>query len=102
MSREVRDEILPFVPILGWRNIRLIPKRLEHLGCGKFFGHEAKFYKRANAVLEQAIVNLVDVRKIVDWLPFGILVVQAEFIVKNGMEADVFKSSCVLDGAQVA
>src|SRR5580700_8501193 len=102
MLCEVGDEISPFVPILGRRNDRPIPKRLHHLRRGKFLGHEAEFHKRADAVLQQAVVNLVDIGKIIERLSLEILVVQAKFIVKDGMEAYVFKSSSVFDGAKVA
>jgi hypothetical protein len=57
---------------------------------------------RADAILQQTIINLIDVRNIIDSFPLIILVVQANFIVKDRVEANVFKSSCVVDGTEVA
>ncbi len=58
--------------------------------------------KRAHAVLQEAIINLVNVGEIVDRLAAGIFVVQANFVVEDGVEADVFEAGGLLYLAQVA
>ena len=43
-------------------------------------------------ILEQTVVDLIDVREVVDGLAIFVLVVEAGFIVKDGVEADVFEA----------
>ena len=52
-------------------------------------------------ILEQTVVDLIDVREVVDGLAIFVLVVEAGFIVKDGVEADVFEPSDALCFAKV-
>ena len=58
----------------------------------KLLRHEAQFDEGADAVGQQAVVDLVDVREVVDRLALFVLVVDADFVVKDGVEAHVWKS----------
>src|SRR5882672_10708185 len=53
-------------------------------------------------VLQQAVVNLIDVGKIVDRMASGVLVVHTHVVVENSMEANILKSCGFPDGVQVA
>ena len=77
MPGEILDKLLPLVPILRWRNVRFVPKRMRRDGIrGQLARHEAQLDKWARVVFEQAVVNLVHVRKIEDRLTAGVLVVE--------------------------
>ena len=59
--------------------------------AGYLFGHEAQLDEGAHAGLQQTIVNLVHVGKIVDGFSGGVFVVNAYFVVEDCVEADVFE-----------
>src|SRR2546423_14056811 len=101
MLNEVRNEIFPFIPILRGRNDRMVPKGVQHLLGGELLWHKTQFNKRSHSILEEAIVNLIDVRIIVDGRTVAAFVVQTNFIVKDRMESNVFKSRGVLNSAKV-
>ena len=75
---------------------------MEYLLGGELLRHEAQFDKRAYAVLQQAVVDLVDVRKIVDRLALRIFVVDSDVIEEDSVEADVLDVGDLLYVAQVA
>ncbi len=63
---------------------------MQVIGVGReFFGHEADFDERAHAICEQAVVDLIDVGKVVDRVPVRIEIVDANLIVKDGVKTDV-------------
>src|ERR1700674_3634275 len=95
------NEIVPFVPIFWRRNVWLIPERVQGRFRGKLLGHEAQFYKWSNMIFQQPVVDLIDVRKIIDGLSFRILVVQTDFIMENRMKSYIFESRCILHFAKV-
>src|SRR5579864_8210456 len=101
VASELRDQIAPAIPVLGRGYDRRIPKSLDRLLRSQLFGHEAQLDKWANAVFEQAIVDLIDVGKVVDGMAGGILVVDADFIMEDRVEADVFKTSRLLHLPQI-
>jgi hypothetical protein len=68
---------------------------------GKFPGHEADLYEWANVIFQQAIINLIDVREIVDGFSRGIFIVQANFIMQDRVKSDVLESGRRLDLAKV-
>ena len=43
-------------------------------------------------ILEQAVVDLVDVGEVIDRLARSVFVVEANFVVEDGVEADVLES----------
>src|ERR1700678_426078 len=53
-------------------------------------------------ILEQAVINLVDVRKVVNRITGGVLIVQAHLVMENCMEANVFEICDRLHVAQIA
>src|SRR6267143_3134911 len=61
MAREILDELLPFVPILGRRDVLLVPESMQRVRVrGELLGHEAELDKWTNVIFEQAVVDLVD------------------------------------------
>src|SRR5450759_1251993 len=96
------NEVVPFAPIFWRRNVRLIPERVQDRFRGKLPGHEAQFHKWTNMIFQQTVIDLIDVRKIINGLSFGILVVQADFIMENRMKSHISESRSVLDLAEVA
>src|SRR6266481_1529495 len=88
MTCEVFDELLPLVPVLGRRDILLVPESVKGAGIrGELLGHEAELDERADVVLEEAVVNLVDVGEVVNGMAIFVLVVEADFVVEDGVEA---------------
>src|SRR6185437_5478716 len=90
MLRESLHQLIPLLHALGGRDVLLVPEGVEVVGIeGKLFGHEADFDHGADAVLEKAIVDLIDNVEIEDRLAAGVFVIDAELIVKTGVEAHV-------------
>ncbi len=103
MLREMRDHVVPATPILGRRDHRLVPERV-HGGRRhrKFARHETEFHERAHAVLQQAIVDLIDVREVVNRRTLLVFVVEADLIVEDGMKAYLLEIGDAFDFSQVA
>ncbi len=57
----------------------------------QLLGHEADFDKRLHSILEQPIVNLVNVREVVDGISVLVLVVNSDLIVQNRMKSHIAK-----------
>ncbi len=92
MAGEILDELFPLAPVFGRRDILLVPERMNRLRVkGELLGHEAELDKRTNLIREQAIVDQVGVRVVVDGAAVFVFVVEAVFIVEDRMEADVFE-----------
>src|SRR5436305_8386126 len=92
MAREYFDQLVPCLPVFWWRDVLLVPERVKSAGVRcELLGHEAELDEGADFVLEEPVVNLVDVREIVEGLARGVLIVKTNFIVKNGVETDVFE-----------
>ena len=53
-------------------------------------------------ICQQAVINLIDVGKIVNGLSFRILIVQPDFIMENRMKSNIFEAGRVFDFAKVA
>src|SRR5579862_969889 len=90
------DQIVPLSPIFWRCNIWFVPESVWTVFCRQFIGHEAQFDKRLHTICQQPVVDLIDVRKIVDWPSLAVFVVESEFVVKNRMEAHEFKASSLL------
>src|SRR6266853_497624 len=95
------NEVVPFVPIFWRRNVRFIPERVQGRFHGELPGHEAQFYKWTNTIFQEAVVDLIDVRKIINGLSLRILVVQSDLIVENRMKSDISESRCILYLAEI-
>src|ERR1700722_1784145 len=91
MSGEGGNQRGPAVVILGRRNDWPVKETLAKIGGGQFGGHETELDKRTYVILEQSVVNLIDVGKIVDGLALGIFVVDPDFVIENGVESNVFE-----------
>src|SRR5262249_47311871 len=85
------------------RDDRVIPKDVNRgrLG-GELTGHKAEFYVWAHAVCEKAVVNLVEVREVVDRIAGSVFVVDADFVVEDCVKANVFEISSLLHFFEIA
>src|SRR5580704_5727007 len=88
---ERRDQAVPVIPIPGWRNIRFIPKCVQDvLGC-QLVRHEADLHKWAHTVRQQTIVDLVYIREVIYRVSLTVLIVEANLVMKNGVEPHVLE-----------
>ncbi len=94
-------ESVPFSVVLGRRDDLLVPEGVVVEPRGKLFGHEADLDEGADAVGEQAIVDLIDVGKVVDGIALGVFVVDADVVIHDGVEADVLEVGDLLHGLHV-
>src|SRR5208282_5045616 len=101
MLCELMDQIAPAAIILGRRNVGFVPERVQVVLGRQLLRHEAQLHERPDAVAEQAIVNLVNVGKVVDGIARGVFIVETHLVVENRVEADVLESSRSLHLAQV-
>jgi hypothetical protein len=69
-------------------------------GC-QLAWHKAQFNERADAIREQAIIYLVNIREVVHWAPLAVFTVNPNLIVENRVEANVLESGDLLHLAQV-
>ena len=69
--------------------------------CGQLPGREAQLHEGADTVLEEPVVDLIDVGKVVNGLAVRVFVVHSDFIVKDGVESDVFEAGRLLDVAKI-
>ena len=102
MFGECFDHRAPLVPILRRRDILLVPEGVEGIGIGgQLFGHEAELDERADFVGEDAVVDLIDVGKIVDGVAAGVFVVEADFVLEDSVETDVVEIGDAFDFAEI-
>src|SRR5712692_9922981 len=102
MPRKVLNELLPFVPVFRRRNVLFVPEGMERVRIGgKLFGHEAELDEWADVILEQAVVNLIYIRKVVNGLAIVVLIVQANFVMEDGVETNVFECGDAFRFAEV-
>src|SRR5580698_858265 len=102
MFRELGDEIVPLAPVFGWRDILLVPKRMQGVFVRRqLLWHKTQLDKRAHTVGQQAIVDLINVGEVVHGMPFGVLVINPNFIVEDGMEAYVLETGDLFYVAEI-
>ena len=100
--RQRADHRVPFGIVLRRRDVRAVPECLQRGRVGgQFRRHEAEFDERLEAVLEQAVVDLVDVGEIVGNLPLRVALHQAHVVVEDAVEADVADAGGLVHGIQV-
>src|ERR1700757_3251511 len=58
------NELIPFLPIFRRGYDRVIPEWMNGFLCSQPFRHEAEFYKRANPISEQSVVDQIEPSKI--------------------------------------
>src|SRR5262245_42074134 len=101
VTSESADKVVPFAVILGRRDDLLVPERMNVLASGELSGHEADFDERTDAVGEKTVVDLVHVGKVVERTAGVVFVVDAVFVVKNGVEADVTEVGYFLHSSEI-
>ena len=75
---------------------------MERIGIGRqFLGREADLDHGTHSVFQQSVIDLVNICKVIDWLPLVIFVVHTHFVVKNIVEPHVPKCGRLLDLAKV-
>src|SRR5215472_13679307 len=102
MLREMGNEITPFIVARGRRNDRCVPKGMTNFFGRELARHKTQFDERTNAILQQAVINLVDVGEIINWRAAGVFAVHPYFVLEDRMEADVFEMRDAFDLAQIA
>src|SRR5262245_51002399 len=102
MLGKTGDEIAPSSPIFWRRNDRFVPEGMKRLFRRKLSRSEAQFDEGPHLVLEEAIVDLIDVREVVNRPVVGPLVVDADFVVEDGVEAYIFEAGGRFDVAKIA
>jgi hypothetical protein len=65
----------------------------------QFLGHETNFNKGPHSVLQQAVVDLIDIGKVIDGMTLFVFVVNADFVMQDVMKAHITKLSDFLDFA---
>ena len=101
MLRELFDKFIPPVPIFWRGHVGLVPERMQELFGRQFLGREAQLNERPYAIGQQAVVNLIDVGKVIDGLALLIFVVQSHFVMKDGVKANVLEARDLFDFPQV-
>ena len=91
MLCELADEFGPLFVALGRGDVGLVPEILILRFGGQLFGHEAQFDEGPHTGLQQAVVDLVHVGEVVDRFTGGVFVIEADFVMENCVEADVFE-----------
>jgi len=75
----------------------LVPEGMNRVPSRQFAGHEADLDKGPHALGQQAVVDLVDIGEVEDRIAAFILIVDAHFIVEDGVEADIARANLVVD-----
>ena len=96
---ECRDEVGPFLPVLGRRHIA---SPVEDSGVlrRQILGHEAYFDHRLETGLQHLAVHLVDPVEIIIG-PSVNLAISIRIFGKNAVEADIFEASLVMHQAHL-
>src|ERR1035438_8465180 len=102
MFSERRYKVTPTVPILRRGDIWVVPKGLESMASRQLIGHETDLDERPYSGGEQSVVDLVNVREVVNRMPLAVFGIDADFVVKNGMKANVVEVRDLLHRTQVA
>src|SRR6266496_2919051 len=102
MTCKVFHQLPPSFPIPRRRNVGTVPERMRRILCSHCAGHETQLDEWANAIFEKAIINLVDIRPVVDGLAVRIDAVHAVLIMKDGVKSYVLDTGGLLNGTQVA
>ncbi len=102
MLCELGDEIVPLVPVFGWGDILLVPKWMQGVFVRRqLLWHKTQLDKRAHTVGQQAIVDLINVGEVVHRMPLGVLVINSDFIMEDGMEAHVLETGDLFYVAEI-
>ena len=80
----------------------LYQKACKYFLGREFFGHEAQLDEGAHAIGQQVVVDLIDVGEVVLELALVVLVIDTDFVVKDGVKANVFEVGHLLHFAKVA
>lgn len=69
--------------------------------CRQFLGHKADLNNWAHAILQQAIVDLVDIGKVVAWYAVFVLVIYPKLIMKNAVKTDIVEVGNLLERSKI-
>ncbi len=100
--RERLHQRSPLVVVRGRRHDLLVPEGVIVQPRSHLFGRKTQLDKRLDAVIQQAVIDVVDVGPVVDRLAILIFVVHAHFVMKDGMEAHVLEVGRSLHCSQIA
>ena len=96
-----RDQVVPPHPIFWGSDVGLVPEGMRHVPGGQFLRHEAQLYEGTHPVGQQAVINLIQVRKVVERLALLVFIIDTNFVVKDGVEAHILKAGDLFDFPQV-
>src|SRR5277367_5440448 len=99
MACEMRDEVIPAFKALWRRDVLLVPEGMKSVGVERELPrHEADFDNGPDAALEEPVVDFVDIREVVDGIAVFVFVVNADFVMKDGVKANVLKAGGLFHG----
>jgi len=88
--------------IVSWRrDDGMVFERVHGLARGELARHERQLDEGANAVRQQSIVDLIEVRKVVERISAFVFVVDSDFIVQDRVESDVLEICCIFYKTQI-
>ena len=93
---------IPVFETFRWRHIRLVPEGVERVGIkGQLLRHEADLHDRADAVLQQAVVDLIDIGKVIDRVAVLVLVIDSDLVMQDGVKTHILEFCYLLYRAKV-
>ena len=102
VAGEGGDHRVPLGVVLRRRAVGVIPELLQLVRVGgQCRRHEAQLDEGLHAVLEQAVVDLVDVGEVVADRAVRVAVHHAHVVVEDAVEADVAEAGSLAHGVQV-
>src|SRR5215472_2493919 len=94
MLSEVVNQVTPAVPIFRGRDNGFVPEGMENRRRrGQLAWHEAEFNEGPHSCLQQSIVDLINVRKVVSRIALGVFLVDSNTIVQDVMETHILELS---------
>src|SRR5580700_6480953 len=92
MARKCLDQLAPFLIVVWRRGQLLVPECVRRLRCRQLGRHEAQLYERANAIVQEPVVNLIHIREIVKRDAARVFCINSVLVVKDGMKTDIPKA----------
>ena len=99
---EVTDQVITFRVVFWRKDILFVPERMDGLPRRQLARHETDLDERPHSVFEQPVVNLADIRKVVNRIAVFSFIVNAQFVMKDGVEADILEVGRLLHLAKIA
>src|SRR6476469_3357890 len=92
MLRKLCYKCIPLIPVLRRSDIGAVPERLNDFLGSQLSRHETEFDEGSYSIRKQPIINLIEVREVVDRLTLLVLVVNADLIMEYRMKSHIAES----------